>query len=438
MFFFIIIIVSIFAEVHAQNIYGKELMLEKVLEKGFYSRPYDFYLVNGNYYLINWMEGFIVRDDGYKKKFTLDSTRVRGIKGSARISNFLILSYSDPSNSYYVVRYDFLNDSVKPQSHPDEKHLLATISQLYIERNGLFVDDGIVFNYVFKGAFIITSSDTYRISSNSFYWARRVLLIGDTMLVAMNAARDWVGYTIFATYTIIKKDTTKVFLDEPAGDYMTDANGYIFGNRIFIAGNGVLYVFSLPEFNLLLKRNFGYLAQNGDIIIVNGNGYIVFSDEDRGNFAILYKFDPNNFSVKDSIMFNGDYWCGFKYYDNVGLFFVMYDVKLGKTIVYKVKDRFTYTDTDKSEIPTKFALHQNYPNPFNPTTTISYDLPQKSRVKLSIYNLLGQEVATLVNDEQEPGRYNVKFDASGLPSGVYFYTLQTPYFTKTNKMVLVK
>jgi hypothetical protein len=434
MFFFVIIIVSIFAEVHAQNIYGKELMLEKVLEKSFYSPPYDFYLVNGNYYLINWMEGFIVRD-GYKKKFTLDSTKVRGIKGSARISNFLIISYSDPSNSYYVVRYDFLNDSVKPQSHPDEKDLLATISQLYIEKNGLFIDDGIVFNYLI-GAFIITSSDTYRISSNSFYWTDKVFLIGDTMLVAMNAARKWLGYSIFANYTIIKKDTTKIFLDEPAGDYMTDANGYIFGNRILIAGNGVLYVFSLPEFNLLFKRSFGYLAQNGDIIIVNGNGYIVFSDRDRGNFAILYKFDPNNFSVKDSIIFSGDYWCGFKYYDNVGLFFVMYDRKLGKTTVYKIKDRFTYAD--RSEIPQKFALYQNYPNPFNPTTTISYDLPERARVKLTIYNLLGQEVATLVNAEQEPGRYDVKFDASGLPSGVYFYRLEAGKFIEQKKMILIK
>jgi hypothetical protein len=435
MLFFVIIIVSIFAEVHAQNIYGKELMLEKVLEKGFYSRPYDFYLVNGNYYMINWMEGFIVRDDGYKKKFTLDSTKVRAIKGSARISNFLIISYRDTSNSYYVVRYDFLNDSIKQQSHPNEKRLLATISQLYIEKNGLFIDNGIVFNYLI-GAFIITSSDTYKISSNSFYWTKRVFLIGDTMLVAMNAAGKWVGYSIFATYTIIKKDTTKIFLDEPAGDYMTDANGYIFGNRIFIAGNGVLYVFSLPEFNLLFKRSFGYLAQNGDIIIVNGNGYIVFSDEDRGNFAILYKFDPTNFSVKDSIMFSGHYWCGFKYYDNVGLFFVMYDGKLGKTTVYKVKDRFTYAD--KPEVPTKFALYQNYPNPFNPTTTILYDLPQRARVKLVIYNILGQEVATLVNAEQEPGRYNVKFDASGLPSGIYFYRLEAGKFVEQKKTILIK
>jgi hypothetical protein len=89
-------------------------------------------------------------------------------------------------------------------------------------------------------------------------------------------------------------------------------------------------------------------------------------------------------------------------------------------------------------IPLTFALHQNYPNPFNPSTTISYDLPVRSRVKLSIYNLLGQEVATLVNGEQEPGRYNVKFDASGLPSGIYFYRLEAGKFVDVKKMILVK
>ena len=104
--------------------------------------------------------------------------------------------------------------------------------------------------------------------------------------------------------------------------------------------------------------------------------------------------------------------------------------------IYRI-NKVTSVGPDK-EVPSTFKLYQNYPNPFNPSTTISYDLPVRAHVKLSVYNILGQEVATLVNSEQEPGRYEVKFDASGLPSGVYFYTLQTPYFTKTNKMVLVK
>jgi hypothetical protein len=100
---------------------------------------------------------------------------------------------------------------------------------------------------------------------------------------------------------------------------------------------------------------------------------------------------------------------------------------------------FTNVSRDETVgIPSTFALHQNYPNPFNPSTTISYDLPVRARVKLVIYNLLGQEVATLVNGEQEPGRYNVKFDASGLPSGIYFYRLEAGKFVDVKKMILVK
>jgi len=103
--------------------------------------------------------------------------------------------------------------------------------------------------------------------------------------------------------------------------------------------------------------------------------------------------------------------------------------------IYKIDK---VTSLKEPEIPTKFMLYQNYPNPFNPSTTISYDLPQRSRVKLTIHNLLGQEVATLVNGEQEPGRYSVKFDASGLPSGIYFYRLEAGNFIEQKKMILIK
>lgn len=100
---------------------------------------------------------------------------------------------------------------------------------------------------------------------------------------------------------------------------------------------------------------------------------------------------------------------------------------------------FTSVEKDvNAEIPSSFALYQNYPNPFNPTTTITYDLPLKASVKLVIYNVLGQKIATLVDGLQEPGRYNVMFDASGLPSGIYFYRLEAGKFVQTRKMLLVK
>jgi hypothetical protein len=88
--------------------------------------------------------------------------------------------------------------------------------------------------------------------------------------------------------------------------------------------------------------------------------------------------------------------------------------------------------------PDDYVLEQNYPNPFNPTTTIVYALPTSSPVTLRIYNLLGQEVRTLVNTFQTTGRYTVSFDASSLPTGVYFYHLQAGAASQVKKMMLVK
>jgi len=83
-------------------------------------------------------------------------------------------------------------------------------------------------------------------------------------------------------------------------------------------------------------------------------------------------------------------------------------------------------------------LSQNYPNPFNPTTSITYSVPSTQNVELVVYNTLGKEVATLVNEVKSSGQYNVTFNANELPSGVYFYTLNTDAQSLTRKMMLIK
>ncbi len=98
------------------------------------------------------------------------------------------------------------------------------------------------------------------------------------------------------------------------------------------------------------------------------------------------------------------------------------------------------TDIEKeiTNFPKNFYLSQNYPNPFNPKTMISYQLPMTGEVELSIYNLLGQKVATLVNKNQPTGIYNVEWDATNLSTGVYYYKLQTGEFQQVKKMILMK
>jgi hypothetical protein len=90
------------------------------------------------------------------------------------------------------------------------------------------------------------------------------------------------------------------------------------------------------------------------------------------------------------------------------------------------------------EIPNYYSLGQNYPNPFNPATVIIFTLPESQNVKLIVFDILGREVKTLINEVRSPGIYEVNFDASSLSSGVYFYRLITDNFTDTKKMLMIK
>ncbi len=93
---------------------------------------------------------------------------------------------------------------------------------------------------------------------------------------------------------------------------------------------------------------------------------------------------------------------------------------------------------ESPELPGHFSLKQNFPNPFNPTTQIQFATPHRSHVTLTVYNTLGQQVATLLNGDIEAGSHSVQFDASNLSSGVYFYRLQAGSFVQTKKLMLVK
>ncbi len=98
----------------------------------------------------------------------------------------------------------------------------------------------------------------------------------------------------------------------------------------------------------------------------------------------------------------------------------------------------TAVQNPDNSVPTAYALSQNYPNPFNPTTNISYSVPKASVVELKVYDILGRLVATLVNGEQTVGVHTVSFDARGLSSGVYFYTMKAGDFTATKSLMLLK
>ena len=152
----------------------------------------------------------------------------------------------------------------------------------------------------------------------------------------------------------------------------------------------------------------------------------------RRHYA-LRLFDPSIQSIGEAFTIDnlvpqlGFYW----YMEQVNNLWadpslkLKYDTTVG---VEKVED----------EIPQSFTLYQNYPNPFNPTTTIKFALPVDSRVKINVYNSLGQLVETLVDKEMESGYHEVNFNASRLASGVYLYQLQAGEYNSVKKMILIK
>lgn len=106
--------------------------------------------------------------------------------------------------------------------------------------------------------------------------------------------------------------------------------------------------------------------------------------------------------------------------------------------VFRSTNPITSLRRNDEPIPLSFSLHQNHPNPFNPSTTIQYELPRSSFVNLAVYNILGQQIAQLVNEQQSFGRKQIVFQNNGIPSGIYIYRLQTSGHTESKKMLLLK
>ena len=147
----------------------------------------------------------------------------------------------------------------------------------------------------------------------------------------------------------------------------------------------------------------------------------------------------SNFTLLGSVHARGNANAGNRYsftIDNAASSACLYRLKM-----VDLSGRFEYSDVisvESVENPTHFALEQNFPNPFNPATSISFSIPSQQNVNLTVFSALGEEVAVLANEVFEAGVHSLSFDATNLPSGIYWYSLTTGSFSQTKKMVLMK
>jgi hypothetical protein len=109
-----------------------------------------------------------------------------------------------------------------------------------------------------------------------------------------------------------------------------------------------------------------------------------------------------------------------------------------ETVVLPPIPPIVSVDNEVNSLPESYNLFQNYPNPFNPSTTIRYSITNSELVRIKVYDILGREVRVLVNEFKQPGNYAIKFDATGLASGIYLYRIESGSFVQTKKMILLK
>lgn len=211
--------------------------------------------------------------------------------------------------------------------------------------------------------------------------------------------------------------------------FPTRETGYISLERI---GSGARYFLKTTNGGETWQEN----TFSNTSISVQGIGFI---NENTGWIGGNYVGSSGNAGYETTD--GGETWNPMGYFKHINRIRILND-----TLAYASGDRiYKYTrdstvniNLTSSEIPDKFTLFQNFPNPFNPSTEISFEIPHKNLVKLSVFNSLGQKVAVLVYSNLSAGKYKINFDASNLSAGIYFYKLEYGGNFAVKKMVIVK
>jgi photosystem II stability/assembly factor-like uncharacterized protein len=340
----------------------------------------------------NWFQCY----DGYGRK--VSNVMFSGNYGVANDNRELYLSRNGGNNwSYYwyPTTFDIHNSIILPNGNA----IAVGDSNLIIKST----DFGTWSQYQLSGVghlldIIFTDESTgYIISSNNKY------------LKSTNTGNNWIVQTIPENYI-------QCFY------FLNSNTGYIFaGISLLKTTNGGLNWISKMSNNTLFIKKIYFLDTIKGFAIGNyasqlnytTNGGVNWTPTLLHNNSMIYSI---NFANPSTGYITGGYGTIFK-------------TTNGGTI---------WVNNIESKIPKNFSLSQNYPNPFNPNTIIRFQIKDSRFVTLKIFNILGKEIATLVNEKQSPGTYEVSWDGSAYPSGVYFYKLITGDFTETKKMVMIK
>ncbi|MCR4417020.1 MAG: T9SS type A sorting domain-containing protein [Ignavibacteria bacterium] len=399
-----------------------------------------------------------------------DSTFVQLSQFNTGIKNNYIKTISiDKNNDYWIGTYG--SGLIKLRADKDT-----------LEWDG-FLDDGIIYSISFdsSGSIWVGSlfSGLFRYDGNN--WIR--LTSSNSPLPSNNIVTiktdpynvKWIGtsrglvkvegdnWTVYTTQNSGLPDNTigSIVIDNQNNKWLGTNNGLV----KFDGLNWVVYNTSnspLPE-DVILSLEIDSLGNlwigtwNGGLVKFDGINWAIFNKNNSplpSNRIRALKVDHNGVlwigtEVNGIVSFDGNNWQIFNR-SNSGLpDDFIYDIEVDKFnqkiiatgggVAFFKEDGIVLENGDEEDTnPDTYVLYQNYPNPFNPITKIRYKIGEDGIVTLKVYNLLGEEVETIVNEFMRAGEYEVEFNASSLPSGVYFYALQAGKFKSIKKMVLLK
>ncbi|MAT58706.1 MAG: hypothetical protein CMF23_12110 [Ignavibacteriae bacterium] len=259
-------------------------------------------------------------------------------------------------------------------------------------------------------------------------------LSGDALII-----NDVAGYKEEVTYTIIGTDNGAYYTQDSLRTWLS-LNAALSGDQLKV--NKVLFLGNL----ILIATDAGLFAS-----MDMGSSWLPFIVDEKINLVGIHFSESAVFyfamGEKAYLSFDLLNWQPIPLTNVTGGNITSADLNskylfIGTETggVYRIKvDQITNIEDDYlNNIPINFSLSQNYPNPFNPTTSIEYSVPSSEYVSLKVYDILGNEVAQLVNESKNAGKYEVKFDASNLTSGIYIYKIQAGSFNQVRKMMLIK
>jgi photosystem II stability/assembly factor-like uncharacterized protein len=421
--------------------------------------------VSGNLYdicFVNHEIGFIAGSEGLLLKTTDGGISWFNPVTGTSLSRILYgITFSDTNNGIAVGELGYIfktSDGGKNWAVQSNTHK-STLRQVYfidyhtviaVGRNGIILkstDTGVTWSRK-------NSSTTSVFYDLHFTSLSSGIAVGDNTVKTSDGGETWTLVPGVGGYSVAFTDDNKgfiagnygrIFYTEDSGFtwtpqysgttndlrdivFVNSQNGYIFGryNTVLKTSNAGVPVV-LESLSADLREGKGVLTWT-TATENNNRGFEIERKSLNTNWSTRgfvpgagTTTEPQNYTFSEELEISGKYFYRLKQIDFDG--------------------SFEYTEIVQVNfiaVPTEFSLQQNYPNPFNPATTISYSIPEQARVRITLYDALGREVKTLVNEEKAPGNYSISLDAAALATGIYYYHIRAGEFTETRKMLLLR